>query len=292
MDNLLKTSSIDTVADFIESRRSGLPQAISIWGPSGSGKTYLADAVSAILPDSRVIHIDDYLSEETIAGPRHPIGQSITHIEGVNPNIWNQARLNSDLKHALGGVALSVPQFDRKNRVQLSCDKTLEAATITLIEGAYAYENDIKDDLSALAIVSSSLHSRFTRKLARTINKTGRTDVDESIQRYLQQTQGSLAFTWDRHLKHANIVFENDPLPNAILHRDTVTTSEASFSARAVSLLPKSGYGRLGDNEEFVVDSNKGRTLRLVHLIGDKVLLNCSISGESYAEIREYYDEV
>ncbi len=291
MPEFIHTDNVGIVVNLIERLKDGAPRAVSIWGPSGSGKTYLARQVGSQVAGSRTLSVDDYLSEEVIAGPRYPIEEYIQCIEGVNPNIWDQSRLNNDLLLALSGRALSVPRFDTKNRARLPDERTVEAAEITIVEGAYSYENSIQHDLSALVVVASSLHSRFVRKLARTINKTGRTDIDESIQRYMRQTQGSLAFTWQRHLNNADLVFHNDPLPDPSGFSGIRQNETRRLSDSAVSLTPTGGYGRMNEGELLAVDTDRDNRLRLVYRIGDATILDHQISHASYQDIRVYYDE-
>ncbi len=292
MNNLIRTSNIDTIVHLLDKENDKASRVLSIWGPSGSGKTYLAHEISTRLADSRVLSIDNYLSEEVIAGPRYPAEQFIDQIEGVNPNIWDQNRLNHDLKLSLTGAAFSVPQFDTKNRIRLPQEVIMNESSTTIVEGAYAYENDIKADIAALVVVDSNLHSRFMRKIARTTNRTGRTDVDESIQRYLRQTQGSLAFTWNRHSSQADVIFENNPpLSESPMPQTEDCAERVVFSKNAINLTPMNGYGELEEGEILAVDPDKRGNLRMVHLIGDRAILNCAISISSLNDIRKYYVE-
>lgn len=268
------------------------PTVISIWGASGSGKSTLAEFISTRLPNSRIFPVDRYLSPNLkTAGFNHTNTESKEpYIEGLNPSIWDQQLLNKHLADIVMMKSVHMPIFDHKNRERIGYEE-FSPSDITLVEGAYAFENSIEQDISQRILTVTPFHDRFIRKLVRTAYVSMRIDLDESVSRYIKRTEPAANFYYNKYSSSADITIENPSMP-MIEFADLVSQNMDETVGDRRYITPREDYGSLHDGESLSVEEPQSDQYIFRYGINNHKLLQFKIGKSTLDLLKAHYVEL
>lgn len=263
---------------------------ICIWGASGSGKSTLTKHLAELTPDSAIFPIDHYLSaslksdtyNHTSPNPETP------YIEGLNPHIWDQLLLNEHLEKLQRYESIDMPIFDHKTR-ERNGHTIVAPHKIIFIEGAYALENVIDPIKAMVIILDAPFHDRFIRKLVRTARVTGRSDLDESIERYITKTEPSTSYYLKKYSIEADYVITIRSHPN-IEFQDFASNPSAPPTHR-IDLIPTPASGRMHEGELFYLTPTKNiGVMRLTYCINNQQIFKANVAEKIIKLLKLHYD--
>lgn len=291
----MKTSFEDNpkVDRLIESlERVASPTVVSIWGASGSGKSTLAEFISSRLPSSRAFAIDCYLSPDLkTADFTHANPQSNDpYIEGLDPSVWDQKLLNKHLRDIVKGKSVSMPIFDHTNRERTGYED-YSPAEITILEGAYSFENSIERNISRRILTKTPFHDRFIRKLIRTTYVSMRTDLEESISRYIQRTEPAADFYYKKYSPLSDNYISNPSTPIAeFLDYSLEQPDEMTENRRYI--MPRVTSGSIHEGESLSIEKQGSSEYVFRYDINDRVLIQSKVGESVVALLNRHYTSV
>ncbi len=141
-------SSLDDVLTYLRDRTtSDRRLVVGIGGPGGSGKSTLADWMAQRLPDSAVVHLDDF---------RLPRSQRKRHAPyGSHPDANNIERLRGGLAGFRAHGSVVHPVIDPISGEE-STPYTLSGMSVLLVEGEIAAYDMLAKEWDLLILLQTS----------------------------------------------------------------------------------------------------------------------------------------
>lgn len=285
-------TSFRKIADHIIAKsNTQVVNFVTVWGASGAGKSTFAQHLADLIPGSSVFPIDRYLSSSLKSSTyNHLRPGDIPYIEGLDPDIWDQTLINLHLNELKNSQPISMPIFNHQTRERIG-SSIFPASNIIIVEGAYSFDNIISDSAIASIVINTSFHDRFLRKLVRTYCVNKRTDLGESIERYITKTQPSTDYYVETYKHKADFIIETHSNPalefnqykSAIFHRHT--------SEHTYELIPKKSYGVLHAEENLIISHpNKSVDLNLTYILDNKIIFATKLHSDHLNLLKQYYN--
>ncbi|HEX7483690.1 MAG TPA: hypothetical protein VF281_00910 [Candidatus Saccharimonadales bacterium] len=285
-------TSLKEIADQIIAKSNAqIVNFVTVWGASGTGKSTLAHQLANLIPGSSVFPIDHYLSSSLKSSTYNHINpeSSIPYIEGLDPNIWDQKLINYHLNELKNNQPISMPIFNHQTRERIS-SSTFPASNIIIVEGVYSFDNVISDSAIMSIVINTSFHDRFLRKLVRTYCINKRTDLDESIERYITRTQPSTDYYLEIYSLKANFIIETASNPALEFDKYKGSTFHRHPSDHTYNLIPKESYGILHPEENLIVNHHdKSINSTLTYTLDNKIIFTAKLRSKHLDLLRRYY---
>lgn len=282
--------NVDRLIDSLSHEPSST--IVALWGASGSGKSTLAEFISQQIPECTVFPIDRYLSPNlSWMNFNHlPSDGDVHYIEGLDPNIWDQALLNKHLARIAMMRPVDMPVFDHASRVRVGHD-SFTPSKITIVEGAYAMENDIRQSIDKRVLIKSPLHDRFIRKLLRTSHVSQKTDIDESMVRYLERTEPAANLYYEKYTPSADFIINNPSSPRVEFSGYTKQKLDENHT-RIHYLQPYSKFGTLHDGERVGIKNLGAESGIFCYNLDGKMLLHTNIGERALHLLNDFYTSI
>lgn len=285
-------ASLRKIADHITAKSSAQSvNFVTVWGASGAGKSTLAQQLANLIPGSSVFPMDNYLSSSLKSSTYNHIRpeSNIPYIEGLDPNIWDQKLINHHMSELKKKHSVAMPIFDHRTRERIG-SSTFSASDIIIVEGAYSFDNVISDSSIVSVVINTSFHDRFLRKLVRTYCINRRTDLDESIERYITRTQPSSEYYREVYTYKADFVIEASSNPAFEFNEYKGATFDRDVSTPAYGLIPKKGFGTLHSEEKFLVSRpDKATHLTLTYIIDNQIIFITKLHANHFDLLKRHY---
>lgn len=179
---------------------------ILIAGGSGAGKTTVTNEIVEELHENvTVINQDDYYKsfDDIPFEERKKINYD--HPEAIDNNL-----LLLHLKRLLKGQSIPMPKYDYIKHKRKSVKEVVRPASIIILEGIFALEDEKIRNLASIKIyVESDDDIRFIRRMVRDVNERGRS-VDDVIDQYLSTVKPMYHSFVKPTKRYADIIIPND----------------------------------------------------------------------------------
>ncbi|MEI7728445.1 MAG: uridine kinase [Verrucomicrobiota bacterium] len=158
---------------------------IAIAGGSGSGKTWLARELQHRLePLAAILSLDDFYADLSHLVPSERAARNFDDPEAIDWALFQQC-----LEGILRGHPVWLPQYDFTTHTRKSRPRRWPPKPVVLVEGLWPWRHARLRALYALKVFRAETEeTRFNRRLARDIEKRGRTP-DSVRQQWSGQVQ-------------------------------------------------------------------------------------------------------
>lgn len=165
-------------AELLQSlfQESGTPVLIAVGGPGGTGKSTFAKALASLLPDAKVLRLDDYKASRALRAERN--------IFGPHPDANKMELLQEHLTEMKAGRPFPKPVYDRATG-EAPESTPFEAARFNILDGEIATYRDLRERVDFSIFIDSDWKTQLATRVERDIEARGY-DREKAIATFLQ----------------------------------------------------------------------------------------------------------
>ena len=153
--------AIPQIIAFAQQQCTDFPLLIAIDGHSAAGKSTFARQLAQALPDTQIIHTDDFYR------PMDETERFALDAEGGYQVYYDWQRLEGDVLKPL--AAKKCARFQRYNwhKNRLGAWQTVEPSDYVIVEGCYAARPELKHYYAIIVLMDISIDERDRRQRER-----------------------------------------------------------------------------------------------------------------------------